>query len=38
MGEFGQAEVQDLHASVLRQEQVFRFEVTMHSAGVVSGG
>ena len=38
LGEFGQAEVQDLDASVLRQEEVFRLEVTMNNAGVVSGG
>ena len=36
--EFGQSEVQDLEASVLRDEQVFRFEVTMNNSGVVSGG
>ena len=36
--EFGQAEIQDLEAAVFRQEEVFRFEVTMYNAGVVSGG
>ncbi len=29
LGEFGQAEVQDLAASILRQKEVFRLEVTI---------